>query len=251
LLPLAAPIAAPLAAQEEPDEDGPWALEGEVGASLFFGAAEQTTVTMRSALERATERLELSLGGGFAYGEGENPETGESFVNKRSWTTSLSADYMPEDRFSPFVFSSAEGSLERQIDLRVSGGAGGKLKIVRGERANLDVSLAALVERTDPRAVEGQPDEVDTKGRWSARLRADRQLAEGRVTFGLVTFYRPAFGDFDDYTVDLETSLGFELTEAVTLKISLVDTYDSLAEDRGAASNNDGRLFFSILATAG
>lgn len=234
---------------QQAEDEGPWTWTSELGASLFFGAADQTAVTLGGAAERTSEWLEWSLGSSFAYGESQNPDTRESFVNKRSWNANSSLDYRPHARVSPFVFASGEGALERQIDLRLSGGAGAKYHIVRSERSRLDVSLAALVERTDPRVPAGEPDEVDTKGRWSARLRAGRTFAEGRTTFELVSFYRPAFEDSGDYTVDLESSLAFALNETVALKISFVDRYDSLAEDRGAASNNDGRLFVSVVAS--
>lgn len=244
---MALTLAPSLQAQEE--EDGPWEWQGEVGASLFFGAAEQTAVTLRGTAERTSQLLELSLGSGFAYGEAQNPETGESFVNKRSWSGDAALDYRPQSHFSPFVFGSAEGGLERQIDLRVSGGAGAKYRFVQSDRARLDLSLAALAERTDPRTAPGVDDQVETKGRWSLRLRAAREFGDGRTSFNVVSFYRPAFQEpSDDYTVDLEASLGFNLNDTVALKLSFVDRYDSLAETRGAASNNDGRLFVSLVA---
>lgn len=244
---------APLLAQEEED-DGPWSVEGEVGASLFFGASNQTTLTVRSATERHSELLEFSFGVGYAYGEGENPSTGESFVNKRSWSAETALDYRPEERVSPFVFGSAEGSLERQIDLRLSGGAGAKYSFIDSETARLDLSLAALAERTDPRADEtpgAEPEEVVTTARWSTRFRARREFGEGRTVFNLVTFYRPAFGDMDDYTLEVDTSVAFSLNDSVALRVSLLDRYDSLAESRGAPSNNDGRFTVSLLAKAG
>lgn len=234
---------------QEADDDGPWNWGSELGASLFFGAADQTAVTLGGSAEHTSEWLEWGLGAAFAYGEAQNPDTRQSFVNKRSWNANTSLDYRPQARVSPFVFVSGEGAFERQIDLRLSGGAGAKYHIVRNERSRLDVSLAALVERTDPRVPAGEPDEVETQGRWSARLRAGRSFAEGRTTFNLVSFYRPAFQDSGDYTFDLESSLAFALNQTVALKISFVDRYDSLAEERGAASNNDGRLFVSVVAS--
>lgn len=232
-------------------EDGPWNWQTEVGASLLFGAADQTAISLGGAVERGDEWLEFSLGGGFAYGEAENPETSEAFINKRSWNLLTSLDYRPQSSFSPFLFASGEGGLERQIDLRLSGGAGAKYRFVHTERSSLDVSLAALAERTDPRVAPGEPDEVDTKGRWSARLRAGRTSADERASFNLVAFYRPAFGDAGDYTVEVESSVSVALNQTVALKLSFLDKYDSLAESRGAASNNDGRLFLSLVASGG
>jgi hypothetical protein len=60
--------------------------------------------------------------------------------------------------------------------------------------------------------------------------------------------YQPAFSDVSgDYTVDVETGVAFALNGTVSVKVSLVDKYDSQAVARGATENNDGRLFFSVL----
>jgi len=198
-----------------------------------------------------TPLFDASAGFAFAYGEARRPGESDSFVNKRSWSANGALDYRPAGRFSPFVFARTEGSFERQIDLRLSTGVGARLRFVRTDRSRLDVSMAVLAERTQPRAAPGIEDAAETLARWSGRLRAAHELSDGRTTVSLVTFYRPAFQDIGDYTVDLESSLAFALNASIALKLSFVDTYDSLAESRGATSNNDGRLLFSILATAG
>ena len=109
--------------------------------------------------------------------------------------------------------------------------------------------MAVLAERTSPRAEAGGPEpESNTLARWSNRFRASHEFMEGRTQFSLVAFYKPAFEDTSDYTVDLETSLAFALNGSLSFKVSLVDKYDSLAKDRGATDNNDGRLFFSVVA---
>lgn len=240
--------AAPAAAQDE--AESPWALEGEVGTSLYFGASDQTAVLLKSGAEHTSERVVFGGALAFEYGEARVLE-GEPYVNKRSWNSDLNLDYTPEARVSPFVAVAAEGSMERRLDLRVSGGMGARYRVMRRDEARLDLSVAALVERTEPRADADAPsqDGVETLARWSARVRARRSLREGGVVFDLVSFYRPAFeAPARDFTVEVTSSVTFALTQAVGLKLSLADKYDSLAEDRGARSNNDGRLFFSLTA---
>ena len=95
----------------------------------------------------------------------------------------------------------------------------------------------------------GEPDEIETLARWQNRFRASHAFGSGRTQVSLVALYRPAFRDTGDYTVDVESSLSFALNSTLSFKVSLVDKYDALAESRGATSNNDGRLFSSILAT--
>ncbi|MDT8341210.1 MAG: DUF481 domain-containing protein [Longimicrobiales bacterium] len=228
-------------------EEKPWSLEGEVGASVFFGAASQTAILFRSAYTRKTDQLELGLTGGFDYGQSEDDD-GNTFVNKRDWTLGGELDHQA-GRWSPFLFVTGEGSLKRQVDLRLSGGGGTRYFLVRNDRTRFDVSVALLAEFTDPRVPEGEPDESNTLARWSNRARFSHTFIEGRAEYSLVTFYQPAFQDVGgDYTVDVETALTFALNGSISFKVSLIDKYDSLAKDRGATSNNDGRLFFSILA---
>ncbi|MEQ9569316.1 MAG: DUF481 domain-containing protein [Longimicrobiales bacterium] len=235
------------AAAQDDGED--WALEGEVGTSLYFGASDQTAVLLKGGAEHTSERIVFGGEASFEYGEARVLE-GEPYVNKRSWNSGLSVDYTPDGRVNPFVSLTAEGSYERRIDLRLSGGLGARYRFVRGDAGRLDLSLAALVERTDPRDVPDEADEVELLARWSARFRARRSMREGGVVFDLVSFYRPAFQEpAEDFTVEVTSSVTFALTRQVGIKLSLADKYDSLAEDRGARDNNDGRLFFSLSAT--
>lgn len=235
--------AVPLSAQE----DRSWGLEGELGASLFFGASDQTTVIFRSQYEQDDEAWDITVKSAFTYGEAEDQD-GTAFVNKRSWSTDMTLDYSM-DPFVPFLFGGAEGSIERQIDLRLSGGAGTRLTLVRNEGSRVDVSVGLLGEYTRPRRQDGEPaPDTKTLVRWSNRLRASRRFLEDRGELSLVLFYKPAFKAMDDYTIELDSSVSFALNSAFTFKVSLVDRYDNLATSRGAAANNDGRLYVSFLA---
>jgi len=221
-------------------------VEGELGASVFFGNTEQSTFTTRASTSRADSTLELSAQVLFNYGE-SSTESGEDFVSKRSWDLQGSLDYHPLARFSPFIFGKAESSLERKIDFRYSGGAGGKLTAARSDRGRLDVSVAALLEQTFVR--DAPPSADQTLARWSVRLRGNRELSEGRINFSTVNFFRPVFDDPGDFVFESTSSFSFTVTDAVTLKLSFVDTYDSEATARGADTNNDGQIFFSVLST--
>lgn len=240
--------AAPAQAQED-EAPSPWSASGEVGGSLLFGASDQTTFLLETGLEHESEQVVFGTELGFEYGEAQVLE-GEPYVNKRSWSSAVSLDYTPAGRVNPYVSVTAEGGLERQIDLRVSAGLGARYRFVREDDRRLDMSLAALLERTDPRSDLDDEGAVETLARWSARLRARRSMRDGGVVFDLVGFYRPTLTEpTRDFTVEVNSSLTFALTRQVGLKVSLADTYDALAEDRGARDNNDGRLFFSLSAS--
>ena len=243
LLILAAPGVLP--AQEEED---PLTVEGEVGASLFFGNTDQTLVTTRTAADWAGEPWAFRLAGSFAYGEATG-EQGNAFVNKRSWTVSSGADYTGFGRLSPSVTGRVESSFETRIDLRAALGGGGSLEAVRNDRTRVTLSLALLAEYTDPRPGPEGELEAETVGRWSGRFRFRRTLSDGRVTFDSNTSFHPELSTFDSFTFQSENSLAFELTDVVSLKLTFIDNFDSQAEDRGAETNNDGQLIFSVLSS--
>jgi len=241
---LLALVAEPLSAQDE----RPWSLKTEAGASLFFGASSQSAVLFRSEYGYASDRWETTFAAGFDYAETEGTN-GVAFVSGRAWTSALEVDYTA-GRWQPFAFVNGDGSLQRQLDLRLQTGVGVGYDVVKTETATFDVSAAALVERIDPRVEPGEPDEVETLGRLSLRTRGSKKLAEERIDLSFVSFYKPAFDAFgDDYILSFEGSAAFKLTEDVSLGFSLINIYDSLAESRGARSNNDGRLLFSIITT--
>lgn len=229
----------------------PWKLEAELGANLFFGASKQGAVLSRGKLEHKSARWELKLAVAYDYGEAQDGD-GLRFVNKRSWLSQTSIDYLPQGIFNPFVFGIAEGSLQRQIEMRRSGGAGARVRFIDNARTLFDFSVAGSIEHTRPRInIPGEiTKEAQSIGRWSARLGARHRFAEDRMQFDLVSFYKPSMDDFGaDYTVEVTTSVQYALTSMLSLKLSLVDVYDNLAVSRGAPSNNDGQLFFGLLAS--
>ncbi|MEX2526290.1 MAG: DUF481 domain-containing protein [Gemmatimonadota bacterium] len=230
----------PSAAQERN-----WELESELGATLSFGNTRQSDLLARSAFERADSTYEFAVNGRFIYGEAAD-EGGDSFVNKRGWLVASNLDYRPFSLVSPFVFGSVESSFQRRIQSRASGGIGGKLTFNRDDGNRFDLSLALLAERTTPR---DDVMESETLARWSGRVRYRRALGDDRLTFDSQTGITPAFENISDFTLTSTNSLTYELTQVVRLRVSFLDNYDSRAKERGARTNNDGQLIFSVVSS--
>jgi hypothetical protein len=223
-----------------------WSAEGEVGASVFFGNTDQVTVTTRAAVERGDSIFEFSADVGFNYGEASNSD-GVTLVNKRSWLSNVNIDYRPYGRVSPFFFARVESSLEKRLALRHSSGLGGKVLFIRSDRTRLDLSASLLAERTMPMGEVSREDDR-TLARWSARLRFRRTFGDERMTFNSENSYQPVFNTLDDFTFNSKNSLSYALTQVVALRLSFVDSYDSAAISRGARTNNDGQLLFSVIS---
>ena len=237
---LAAPLASPLAAQGLGRH-----LKAEANASLSFGNVDQTTTFTRLGASSVDSTLELSTDGYFTYGE--TRVGGEPSVNKRSWGASLNANLRPFARLTPFMLASLEASLEKRIVRRYSGGGGAKLVFVKNEGTSSDVSIALLAERTITAPSDTEQVEK-VYARYSARYRLDRKV-DDRVTFSLLTFYRPEFRALHRFTSSANVAVTYKLAKALALKVSFVDNYDSEARGRGARNNNDGDALFGLVAT--
>lgn len=240
---LASILVGPLQAQSGGARPGT-RFETELGASMFFGNTEQLTFTNRSSLSQVDSTMEFSLNWNLTYGEATNEE-GETFVNRRTWSAGSGLDFLPHSRVSPFLFGTLEYSLQKRIDQRFSGGAGGKVTFIRSPQALFDLSAAALVERTVPR--DQAVSETELLARWSVRMRARRNFDDNRLTLSTENLYVPAFRDAGDFTFTSTSSISLAVSTRVSLRFSFVDSYDSGAIDRGARTNNDGQLLFSIL----
>jgi hypothetical protein len=220
-----------------------WSIENAISGSLFFGNTRQTLITTRSSVGHADSAFELKGAVRFTYGESSDENDG-AFVSKRSWIGTLNYDHRPFARYSTFLISTLETSLEKRIDFRYDVGIGEKLTFVRTETTQADVSLALLGERTYlPPTV---PNETETLLRWSTRARYRRQMNE-RVRVSHETFYAPVANDFGRYTITSTTSIAIRLARYADLNLSFIDNYDSEAKARGARSYNDGQLVLGIL----
>lgn len=244
---LAAVLAIPFASSDLLAQDR-WGFESDLGATIDFGASEQYVVRTDGELARDAETWIASFDYAFDYGESAKPGE-ESFVSKRSWSAGMSLDLFERSRVSPFAFVNSGGSFEKSIDLRIRSGAGARYRFLNpdGSRddVRLDMSLAALVDWTDPRATEDGDSEPTRTARLSGRLRALRELESG-VRFSLTTFYQPSLEDFDDYLVDVAASVAYPLGERLALSVSFLDQYDSRAVDRGAPENNEGTVIVGL-----
>jgi hypothetical protein len=233
-------------AQEEEPEPIEWSFESEVGASIFFGASDQITVATAAGLARRSSRFDLEGDLAYLYGEATNEE-GNTFVNKRSWTLGSNLNYRGFTWVNPYIFGNVLSSLEKAIEIRYKGGAGGKVTILDSDVSRLNFGLAVLGEKT----VERDPDNGHSEilGRWSGEFNFRRSFSDERTVLEAKANYSPVFDQADNFTVTAESSLAFKLSEIISLKLSVVDNYDSRAKDRGARDNNDGRLLFSVLSS--
>jgi Protein of unknown function, DUF481 len=227
-------------------EANPSKTRAELGASVFFGNTSQIAVTTAATTERSSNDLGFVSRMSYTYGEATDLD-GKTTVNKRSWNVGTDLNLYPERPVNAFISGKVESVFEKKIDLRWNVGGGARVQFFRGPTGGAEFSVAVVAERTIPRREVGQA--AVTVAKWSSRVRLTRELAEGRITFQFDTTYEPEWRDLGTFTLGLSNSLAFQLTEGLALQVSVKDSYDSQAVSRGARTNNDGQLFFSVVST--
>lgn len=220
-----------------------WTAEAAASANAFWGNTSQRLVTSSLSGGHADSAFKAQVDGRFTYADA-TAEDQTRGMTRRSWISSVSFDHRPFARYSPFLFASAESSLENRIGLRVSGGIGAKRTFLRTEASELSLSLAVLGERTRLRDAP-VTQLATTVARWSLRARARRRF-DDRLSVSHLTFYRPALTTPGQFTLTSTSSLDYTLTRVVALTTSLVYSYDTEARARGAQSNADGQLVFGL-----
>ena len=224
-----------------------WERSVEVSGNAWYGAAHARVMAAEIGFGRtdSTVTARTDLHAGYADDrDGDGPRR----VTARAIRTSLSLDYRPFARYSPFAFGSLETSLQQRIAQGMNVGVGAKLTVLHHAREDASVSLAILAERI--RALS-PPDSAPANGvrtRWSLRLRYRRQLTP-TLFFSHVTFYQPRVDDIADrFTVDATTAVEVALSAVLALTSTLHHHYDSEARSRGAGSNVDGQLLLGLRA---
>ena len=211
-------LAADLRAQVPPtlpDTVDRWKVAIDLGFNGSSGNSSLAVFTTGFGISHLqTDLLELEWTSAFRYGESE----GE--VVARAIRSSVSADYRPEARWSPFVFSQFERDTFRKLDVLTNVGAGVKRTFVRTDAAELSLSAAVLHQYenfTQPRGAAALESETDA--RWSIRARGSRALGEA-VRIAHTTFYKPVWDKAGDYAIDALTALDVRLGERIGLKFS-------------------------------
>ncbi len=219
-----------------------------MGASLFFGATDQTTVATEVGLNRDSEDFEFQLENdlSFLYGEASDGE-GESAVNKRSWKVAG----------QPGLPRVCLGESLCVRERPVQPGKENPQKVQSGDRGQAHCCWTRRCptwtwpprswwnRRSDPKRMTATEEWL---GRWTGAVKFRRSFSGEKAVFEAGWSTTRSSSNWSNFTVEAQSSLAFRLSEVVSLKLSVQDNFDKQAKDRGAASNNDGRVLFSVLA---
>ncbi|HIF37722.1 MAG TPA: DUF481 domain-containing protein [Gemmatimonadetes bacterium] len=247
-------LVCPLAGQENPSLPAAdittvpdWEAKGELGASAFFGNTSQFAVTTAISGEADKGILDLTGRFAFAYGESAN-KLGETVMSKRAWEITSDVNLEVGASFKGFLLGKIESAYEKKIDLRYNMGAGGKYQ---GDFQGMETewSFALLAEKTLPLEEELFLIERKMVGKWSAGFAFSKILRDGWLTIESDLSVEPEIQRLSSFTLSSRQSVSFQLSQSMAIQFSFVDSFDSGAQARGARSNNDGQVFFSLVST--
>ena len=235
-------------AQDEAEEaEDLWAIEAELGGTLFFGNKVQSQFTSKTEIEGVLARAEVGTEIEFTYGVAEDKKSGETTVSRRNWNIDNTLDFRPEALWRPFLSGAVQSNYQKKIAFRYQAGVG--LKYDRQENRNnrIELSIAVLGEKTDARP-SSKPVDEGSRARWSSTARIRRTFFEDdRLGIDLKGEYQPVFDDAGNYTWEADASVTFSITEIVGLRMSTKLEYDSRAVARGAKTNQDGKSQMSVV----
>ena len=112
-----------------------------------------------------------------------------------------------------------------------------------------EFSFALLAEKTIPLEEELFLIERKMVGIWAAGFAFAKELRDGRLTIESDISMDPELKRFSSLTLISRQSFSLQLCQSIAIQFSFVDSYDSGAQARGARSNNDGQIFFSLVST--
>lgn len=210
LLALCTPVS--LTGQEAPPKQ--WDFQVELG---FNGAKGNSSFSILRTGARAkhlrTDVAEIEASVLVRYGENE-----EKVIADDAKAT-LKADLWPKARWSPFVFADVGRDKIRSLDLRFSGGAGGKWTFWSGESGKASVSVAALYDfQNFASSSDGSQPESESLARWSVRHKVEKTLSSS-ASFEQVVFYQPVWDHGSDYVLDMTNSVSTKLMANLSLAV--------------------------------
>lgn len=217
LFALCADVAAqgePQEAPEPPEAPAPdrWRAAAELTLTDAQGNQDVRVFTTAFTLEHLQRDLfKLVLKAQARYGSSDGESVAENY------RTSLDVDLGPSARVAPFLHTNAERDPFKRLDLRVSSGAGARLRLYENKDAgNLSLSVSVLHSlETAATTLNG----TTQMARVNAQLNARHKLSSG-VTLSHSSQYQPVYGTIADYLLNLDTSLKVLLTRRVALSVS-------------------------------
>ena len=228
------PLAHHASAQVLPPETAPWETTAAAGFTLTQGNSDTLLVTASILGVKKWDKNEARLGANGTYGETENVRSNEMVQAfgqyNRLWT----------DRVYGFVRLDAMRDAIADVDYRFILSAGAGYYFIKTDKTSLSVEAGPgyVYER------QGE----DTSGYATLRLaeRFEHKLSDTAKVWQSLEII-PEVGDWDNFIATAEIGIEAGLTEKLSLRSFLVNTYDN--EPAPGRKENDLKLVTALAYT--
>jgi putative salt-induced outer membrane protein YdiY len=216
-----------------------WEGKFEVGTKLQRGNTDTSDLHVETLAIRKAPREELRLRAYSDYGETQ----GETDTNEIFGEAKLKV--FQTERFYLFGLTNMEYDEMENLDLRAQLFAGLGYIFVKRERTNLlgEIGAGATGEFFDREDAGGDGETVEgtlwLNGEYRQKIFKDAEFFQGLTVY-------PSLSRIGDFRLRSETGLAAPLAEQWSIKLSLIDDYDSDPESRDV-KRNDLKLISSIL----
>ena len=222
--------AQPVAPTPVPPKTG-WETIAAAGVTLTRGNSKTLLATANILSLRKWEQNEVSLGADGAYGENDNIKNNESLHGFGQYNRLFT------DRFYGYARVDALHDGIADVEYRVALSPGVGYYLVKNDRTRL--------------SVEGGPSVIFEKQGGIDRTYFALRVAErfehklsDRAKIWQSVEYLPQVDDFNNYIVNGEVGVEAGLTEKLSLRVWVQDTYDN--EPAAGRQKNDFKLFSGV-----
>lgn len=147
----------------------------------------------------------------------------EDRMSKNHGQLKLGYDPIINELWSLWFFERSGYDRKQDIDLENFAGGGLKCRLINREDLKFSISGGFLHHHLN------YEEDIDNLMRFSLRFKNAKQFSKN-ISFNFMIFYQPAIGSFKDYIIDAETSIKYNFTERLGMKLKIEDMYRSVTE---------------------
>lgn len=217
--------------QDTVDEELGWGGGADFGLTVTSGNSETTTISVGANATREFVRQRLSFSATYL----RTTDEGEEVAHRGELGTSYR--YFPNRRFYLTARTSGSFNEPAGLDLRLAPGVGAGYVLAEGESYQLSAETGlnwirdAYVDGTTTRSFY-----YGLAQSFSLQINETTSLEEELR-------YNPKADDLSDYLLHAQASLTTQITDAIGLRLTLIDDYDATpfpgAPGEPAAEKND------------
>lgn len=223
---------------QAPEEGLGWGGTADFGLTVTSGNSETTNLSVAARATRQFAHQRLTLSGSYL----RTTEDGEEVANRGE--LGVSYRYFPNERF--YLTGRTTGSFNEPagLELRLSPGVGAGYVLARGDGYQLSAEGGATWIR------DAFVDGTSTTSFYYALAESFTLQVSENTTLDQELRYNPKADDFSDYLLHGEATLTTQITDAIGLRVRVVDDFDATpfqgAPGEPPAEKNDFTLVTGV-----